>query len=144
MPVTGLKDAPGSRKEEDDVAIVKLAVWVIALVVLVGSAGCGGSDSNGSGETADKDETTQRSPEVVGFSHSYFSPPELTISAGDTVIFNNLETMSHPLVNEELGLDTGEFTQGKRSVIFDRPGTFTITNTAHGTTITVVVQGGWS
>ena len=144
MPVTGLKGAPGLRQKEDDVAIVKLAVWVIALAVLVGSAGCGGSDSDGSGETTGKDETTQPSAEVVEFSHTYFSPPELTISAGDTVIFSNLESMSHPLVNEELGLDTGEFTQGERSVTFDRPGTFTITNTAHGTTIAVVVQGGGS
>ena len=69
---------------------------------------------------------------------SYFKPSELTVSEGDTVIFRNIETMSHPLVNEELGLDTGEFTKGEHSFTFDQAGSFTITNTAHGTIITVV------
>ena len=77
----------------------------------------------------------------VELSHTYFEPSELTISEGDIVIFRNIETMSHPLVNQELGLDTGDFTRGELSITFDQAGSFTIINTAHGTTITVVVQG---
>ena len=72
---------------------------------------------------------------------TWFSPRGWTIGEGDTVIFRNTSTMGHPLVNEELGLDTGEFTNGGHSFTFDQPGSFAITNTAHGTTITVVVQG---
>ena len=104
----------------------------LLLTLLLGVAACG--DSNSSDEP----------PTEVQFSHTYFTPSELTVSEGHTVIFRNIETMSHPLVNEELGLDTGEFTKGERSVTFDKTGSFTITNTAHGTTITVVVQGGGS
>ena len=124
--------------------IVKLAAWVIPLAVLVGSSGCGGSDSPGSGGTTDEQETVQPADVVVEFSHSYFSPSELTVSAGDTVIFRNVASMNHPLVNEDMELDTGQFDKGERSIGFDTAGAFTITNTAHGTTITVVVQDGGS
>ena len=126
----------------------KFAVSALLLAVLVGSAGCGGSDSNGTpaatGDSAGQDGATLQKAEVVELGHTFFSPSELTISAGDTVTFRNLETMSHPLVNEDLGLDTGAFTKGERDITFDTPGTFTIINTAHGTTITVVVQAGES
>ena len=64
--------------------IGKLAAWVIPLAVLVGSSGCGGSDSPGSGGTTDEQETVQPADVVVEFSHSYFSPSELTVSVGDT------------------------------------------------------------
>ena len=104
----------------------------LLLTLLLGVAACGDSNSNDSADVT---------PTEVDLSHTYFKPSELTVSAGDTVIFRNIETMSHPLVNEELGLDTGEFTKGEHSFTFDQAGSFTITNTAHGTTITVVVQG---
>ena len=115
------------------------AVWKLAttgallLTLLLGVAACGDSDSS---DSADEPSTSVE----VELSHTFFTPSELTVAAGDTVIFRNIESMSHPLVNEELGLDTGEFTKGERSFAFDKPGSFTITNTAHGTTITVVVQ----
>ena len=105
---------------------------VLLLTLLLGVAACGDSKSS---------DRAAEPPTEVELSHTYFTPPELTVSAGDTVIFRNIETMSHPLVNEELGLDTGAFTKGERSFTFDRAGSFTITNTAHGSTITVVVQG---
>ena len=112
----------------------RLAAGKLALLLtlLLGVAACGDSNSSSSADEP---------PTEVELSHNYFSPSELTVSEGDTVIFRNIETMSHPLVNEDLGLDTGEFTKGDRSITFDQGGSFTITNTAHGTTITVVVQG---
>ena len=104
----------------------------LLLTLLLGLAACGDSNSS---------DSTDEPPTEVEFSHTYFTPSELTVSEGDTVIFRNIETISHPLVNEKLGLDTGEFTKGEHSVTFVQAGSFTITNTAHGTTITVMVQG---
>lgn len=104
----------------------------LLLTLLLGVTACGDSNSS---------DSADEPPTKVEVSHTYFKPSELTVSEGDTVIFRNLETMSHPLVNEELGLDTGEFTEGEHSITFDQAGSFTITNTAHGTKITVVVQG---
>ena len=116
-----------------NLAAGKLATTVaLLLTLLLGVAACGNSNS---GDSPDEP------PIEVVFSHAYFAPAGLMVSEGDTVIFRNIEAMSHPLVNEELGLDTGEFTKGAHSVTFDQAGSFTITNTAHGTTITVVVQG---
>ena len=64
----------------------------------------------------------------------------LTIETGDTVTFRNLEAMSHPLLSEEAGIDTGQFPKGDRSFTFDIPGSYTVTNTAHGTTLTIIVR----
>ncbi|MEE8442849.1 MAG: hypothetical protein V3S37_03795 [Dehalococcoidia bacterium] len=115
---------------------------LLPVAVLVLLMGC-------SSRTSDKgDDETPPSPssasedvgQVVKFSHTYFDPPELTINNGDTVVFSNLEAMSHPLFNRQAGLDTGAFRQGDLSFTFDEPGTFVIVNTAHQTTMTVVVQ----
>lgn len=100
--------------------------------LLHGVAACGDSSS---GASPDKP------PVEVKFSHAYFAPTAQLVSEADTVIFRNIEAMSHPLVNDELGLDTSEFTKGAHIFTFDQAGSFTIANTAHGTSITVVVQG---
>ena len=114
-------------------AVGKLATTAaLLLTLLLGVTACGDSKSS---------DSADEPPTEVELSHTYFTPSKLTVSAGDSVIFRNIETMSHPLVNEELGLDTGKFTKGEHSFTFDQTGLFTITNTAHGTTITIVVQG---
>ena len=121
-------------------AAVKFIVRAICLALVFASMGCSQSDSSGTGGEGGGDETVAQLPEVVEVSHTYFRPSELSIGAGDTVIFRNLEAMSHPLVNEEVGLHTGAFTKGERSFLFNVPGTFTVTNIAHGTTFTITVQ----
>jgi len=78
---------------------------------------------------------------VVEFSHTYFTPGALTIAAGDMVLFRNVADMNHPLLSTRAGLDSGAFPQGERSSTFSNSGSFTITNLAHGTTMTLVVQG---
>jgi plastocyanin len=120
---------------------VKRGVCAISAALIVAAIGCG-SDSDGTGGIGEGDEVPVQTAQVIELSHSYFKPAELTLSTGDTVIFRNLETMSHPLVSKEAGLDTGEFTKGDRSFTFGGSGTFTIENTAHGTTLTIVVKGG--
>ena len=75
---------------------------------------------------------------MVALSHCYFKPAELTIRASDTVTFQNVVSMSHPIVSLVAGLDTGEFLQGK--LTFDNAWTFTVTNTAHGVTMQIVMQ----
>ena len=141
-------------------AAIKKAIFAISLALLIAVAGCTQADSDDMGA---KEETVVETPatqaevstpqaqaetpaeaaeHAVEFSHNYFSPSKLNIGVGDTVIFRNLVTMSHPLVSQEAGLDTGEFTGGERSFAFDKEGTFTITNTAHNTKITIVVGKG--
>jgi plastocyanin len=107
---------------------LKYALVLASLISIILIAGCTqGADTEGT-------------ENLVELSHTYFSPSELTINAGDTVTFRNLELMSHPLFNEEAGLDTGAFLKGEYSFTFDAPGTYTVTNAAHGTTMTVVVR----
>ena len=121
-----------------------LIVMVLATVACNQSGTEGGqepaADSAPAGQAAGAAEEGAPAETVVEFSHSYFSPSELTVAAGDGVVFRNVVSMSHPLTNEKLGLDTGEFTKGDRTIKFDKPGSFTITNTAHGTTMTIVVK----
>ena len=105
-----------------------LVVGILCLVVIALAAGCGDGSS---------DAPTEH---VVEVSHASFKPSPVTISAGDTVIFRNIVEMSHPLVSEKAGLDTGEFPKGDRSFTFETPGTYTITNTAHANIMTVMVR----
>ena len=120
--------------EDRQANLRKLAVAAllsVALLTLLAACGDGSEDGDKDGEATGT---------VVELSHSFFDPSELTIDSADTVVFRNLVTMSHPLLSEEAALDTGEFAKGERSFTFDRPGTYTITNTAHGTTMTIVVR----
>lgn len=118
------------------------ALRLLSLAFLVLLAGCsyGTSDTGDGDETAGPSSVNEGAGLVVKFSHTYFDPSELTISGGDIVVFRNLEPMSHPLLSQQAGLDTGAFPEGQRSFTFDQPGTYIITNTAHGTTMTIVVQ----
>ena len=119
--------------EDRHVNLRKLAVapLTVALLALLVVCGDGSEDGDKGGEATGT---------VVELSHSFFEPSELTIDSADTVIFRNLVFMSHPLLSDEASLDTGEFRKGERSFTFDRPGIYTITNTAHGTTMTIVVR----
>ena len=119
-----MRDARQSKRK------MLVVVWLISLAVVVLAAGCG-DDSNDSEGAAES---------VVEVSHASFKPGQVHVDAGDTVIFRNIVEMSHPLVSEEAGLDTGEFLKGDLSFTFDAPGTFTITNTAHANTMNVTVR----
>ncbi len=119
---------------------VALRLLPVAFLVLLIGCSSGTNDTGGGDKTPSPPSASEGGGHVVEFSHTYFDPPELTISGGDTVVFSNLEGMSHPLFNQQAGLDTGAFPKGQRSFTFDQPGTYVITNTAHGTTMTIVVQ----
>ena len=107
----------------------------LAVAPLLAACGDGSEDGDEVGDKGGEATGT-----VVELSHSFFDPSELTIDSADTVVFRNIVAMSHPLLSEEAGLDTGQFLRTERSFTFDRPGTFTITNTAHGTSMTIVVR----
>ena len=114
---------------------------MLTLVLLLALVGCSSTSDDGDGDQAVAPAPAGGGGEhKVELSHSYFKPAELTIGAGDTVTFQNVVSMSHPLVSPGAGLYTGEFTQGERSFTFDNAGTFTITNTGHGVTMQIVVQ----
>lgn len=116
---------------------VRFVLPLIILILIAGSTQYSACSSRDTGDTGADAEGTEQ---LVEFSHDYFSPSELTINAGDTVTFRNLASMNHPLFNEEAGLDTGAFPKGEYSFTFDAQGTYTVTNTVHGTTMTVVVR----
>ena len=135
------------------------ALFGVSFILLVAAVGCGETASEGTGGAGDTSETAIQTPEgqgvvstpqpeaatggvehTVELSHTYFTPAMITIGVGDIVIFRNLEAMSHPLSNQELGLDTGPFPQGERTFTFDKPGMYTIINTAHGSAMTIQVQ----
>ena len=109
-------------------------LYVLLLLVSVASllsAGCGDDSAPAETDTAGP---------VVELSHNFFDPSELTVDAGATVTFRNLVAMSHPLLSEAAGLDTGQFPEGERTFTFSRSGTYTVTNTAHNVDLTVVVR----
>jgi plastocyanin len=86
---------------------------------------------------------------VVGMAGSSFSPESITISAGDSVEFNNDDGTSHRIVEgedgaevddpafEALALSAGD----SASVTFDEPGEYQVTCTIHPSMqMTVIVE----
>jgi plastocyanin len=86
---------------------------------------------------------------VVGMAGSSFSPESITISAGDSVEFNNDDGTSHRIVEgedgaevddpafEALSLSAGD----SSSVTFDEPGTYQVTCSIHPSMqMTVIVE----
>jgi plastocyanin len=130
-PISALEEVNAVHDVRQSGRKMLVLVWLISLAALVLAAGCG-DDSNDTGGEAEAN--------VVTVSHSSFLPNQLKIDAGDTVTFRNVVDMSHPLVSEEAGLDTGEFPKGDRSFTFDVPGIYTITNTAHANIMNVTVR----
>ena len=125
----------------------KYALLGIALVLVLSIVGCG-SDSDDDVQvetvvqTPQGDTSTAQATGVehkVDFSSTWFSPPMVTIRAGDSVVFNNVDTESHPLINEELRIDVGPF-DGEHTLIFYTAGLYLIRNELDQAFLTVDVQ----
>ncbi len=77
--------------------------------------------------------------ETVTVEHTKFTPASLTIKKGTTVTWKNLNSMIHPVASDGM-FDSGNLGLNQDySHTFNDVGTFSVTNTAHGVTMTVVV-----
>lgn len=120
---------------------MKRVAWSVSLAFLIAALACApASYGRASTGTTAPGGTSGSATSTVEFSHSYFSPSSISVAAGETVIFRNVAGMTHHLISPEAGLDTGDFPQGERTFTFSTPGTYTVTNTAHDTTLTVTVR----
>ena len=63
----------------------------------------------------------------------------VTIRVGDSVVFRNVDTESHPLISQEIGINVEPF-DGERTLSFDTPGQYLIYNELNHIFITVKVQ----
>ena len=127
----------------------KYALLGIAFVLVFSIVGCG-SDSS---DDADAQvETVVQTPEgetstaqATGVEHevdmgsTWFNPPMVTIRVGDAVAFTNVDTISHPLINDKLGINVAAF-EGQHSLIFDTPGLYMIRHENEHAFLTVDVQ----
>jgi plastocyanin len=119
-----------------------------ALLALLVLAACGGGDGSPSaaGSAGESAADGGARVELSGFA---FVPAELTVAAGTTVTFANLDGAPHTITHGSDGtavdaaivdedLPAGE----ELTVTFDEPGTYPITCTIHPTmNMTIVVEG---
>lgn len=73
-----------------------------------------------------------------------FLPQTITVDAGDTIRWTNLDSAPHSAVSIESGFVTATLAQGQvTTTTFDRPGTYAYVCGVHGTSMrgTVVVRG---
>ena len=127
----------------------KYALLGIALVLVLSIVGCGGDSSDDEDvqvetivQTPKGETSTAQATGVehkVDFSSTWFSPPMVTIRAGDSVVFTNVDTESHPLINEELGIDVGPF-DGEHTLTFYTAGLYLVRNELDQAFLTVDVQ----
>jgi plastocyanin len=118
-----------------------LATSLAALALAL--AACGGTTE--STAPADDDGGGGDTGLTVSMAGNAFSPGSLTVAAGDTVTFTNTAThtvtegtdgvpVDDPIVDESGGADI--------EVVFDEPGTYSITCTIHPEmNMTVTVEG---
>lgn len=96
--------------------------------------------TTGSAAAAPRPATTV----MVTIQNFAFSPASLTIQAGDTVSWTNLDSASHSAVTGQAGFATTVLTQGQSTTtLFDRPGTYDYVCGVHGASMkgTIVVRG---
>jgi plastocyanin len=121
-----------------------------ALLLALAMTACSSTASSPAESTAASDDGGGGDGgNVVGMAGSSFSPESITISAGDSVEFNNDDGTSHRIVEgedgaevddpafEALALSAGD----SASVTFDEPGEYQVTCTIHPSMqMTVIVE----
>jgi plastocyanin len=121
-----------------------------ALLLALAMTACSSTASSPAESTAASDDGGGGDGgNVVGMAGSSFSPESITISAGDSVEFNNDDGTSHRIVEgedgaevddpafEALSLSAGD----SSSVTFDEPGTYQVTCSIHPSMqMTVIVE----
>jgi plastocyanin len=103
-----------------------LAVGAVCVVVALGVAACGGDDDtdDGTGGRTGSDGATDAA--VVIIDDVAFTTPDVTVTAGGTVTFDNQDAQAHTANGDGGAFDTGTIKAGETSEItFDTAGTFT-------------------
>jgi plastocyanin len=92
----------------------------LAIVALLGIAGCGSDDSSSGGSPK------PASTEKVAIEDFKFQPRDFEVKAGDKVDFTNRDKAKHTATSKQPGrFDSGDITTGKtKPVTFAKPGTY--------------------
>lgn len=106
---------------------LRALAWVtLALLAAVVAAGCAGSE----GDPEVVPTTTEGYP-IVNQNRLRFIPKNLTVPAGQTVLFRNSETAIHDVLIDGVNI-SGNMRKGDEVIYtFDHPGTYTITCSFH-------------
>jgi len=69
---------------------------------------------------------------TVSMKDLQFAPADVTINVGDTVLFDNNDTVAHTVTASDKSFDSGDLPAGKRwSYTFDQAGTYHYVCTYH-------------
>ena len=109
------------------------ALMIIGLLLAISLAGCTSDDS-----TSEEDEADESSSvDIVGMA---FSPSELTISVGDTVIWTNKDSATHTATDDNGTFDSGNLASGESfSFTFDTAGTYTYHCNIHTSMVATII-----
>jgi plastocyanin len=120
----------------------RFAMAMVVFLLAISVASCSNSSSGNGTESDIKIETT--GVQSTGVEHpvamgvTWFNPPMVTIRVGDSVLFSNVDSADHSLINEELGINVAPFS-GKHTLMFDKPGQFMIRHENEHAFLTVKV-----
>ena len=96
-----------------------LMLSLMALALIAGVSGCGGSSDGSS-------TSSPGGAEAVSIEDFAYSPADLTVAKGAAVKFSNGDSTNHTATaTDASALDTGTIAPGKsKTVTFETPGTF--------------------
>lgn len=85
--------------------------------------------ANATGGAMEKESKEGTMVEIKDFA---FAPKTVTVKVGDTVTWENKDSVAHTATADDKSFDTGMLAQGKKgSVTFDKAGTYTYHCTPH-------------
>ena len=116
-----------------------LGISLMIAVVVIAIAACSKSDST---NTPTPPTTNKPTDATVSIQNFAFSPASVTIKAGGTVAWTNVDAAPHTVTDNNGGFDSGSIsTNAKYSHTFAAAGTYTYHCTFHSmmATATVVV-----
>jgi plastocyanin len=142
MRNTSMLSRGPARKRQ---ALILMAALSLLLIVGVFAASCGGG--GGSGGTTATTPTTAGTATTAGgvgvvMKNLAFDPATVTIKAGESVIWTNLDSMNHTVVADNGEFKSSDLANGATfSFKFDKAGTYAYHCSIHPSMkATVVVQ----
>jgi plastocyanin len=102
------------------IALRTRSLALLAPLLVVGLAGCGGSDDSSAAAAPDAGGATT----TITIQDFAFDPVMATAGVGDTLTVTNADSTTHTLTADDGSFDTGKLAKGPKTITLDTAGSF--------------------
>ncbi len=120
---------------------MKNFVKLIVFALMISLMACSDDENGTTPANGSSDDNGDTPANTVGMTPSSFTPAQLTIEVGETVTWNNTDSMLHTVTSDDGLFDANVQPGASFTYTFDTAGTYTYVCTLHpGMNGTIVVE----